>query len=279
MYIPLFLYILKATLRNSGGIMNLNFLIKDGKQELPFKFSRSEQYGLIQGLKKIIDLPKEVRARWLFNLKGDTTSEPDSGLSERGVDDGKDHKFFFHFRPCLMDQLHGAGLNLEPHLEFLNTAHELYKRLGKKAEEVLSDMDTQLPGYDFYDRLMEREPELRYTLRFLYYKPGHEEMAQLHDDRSSLTFAVAESRPGLYFQNENNLYMPKEDQILAFNGLKAELHTNGKLKSMRHYVRNLVFSESRWAIVFFIHYRIDGMNDREVENLVLERKLKDVATA
>ena len=258
--------------------MNLNKLITDGKQVLPFNFNSTDQKQLIQGLKQIIDLPADKRALWLHKVPGDTTSEPDNGLSERGVKDQKDPKFFFHYRHCLVDQLIQAGVNLEPHQKFLQGARILCSDLVKLAEDVLMSLDEELPGYDFLARLMQRPEQLRYTLRFLYYKPGYEKMAELHDDRGGLTFAVAESRPGLYFENDNQLYLPDENQILAFNGLKAELHTSGALKSMRHYVKNLVFNEPRWAIVFFIHYHIDVMNDVQVEHLTAQRKGSAIST-
>lgn len=251
--------------------MNLRQLIDDGKQELPFQYSSFQQNELIRGLKKIIDLPAEERDRWLFRVKGDTTSEPDNGLSERGVNDGKDHKFFFHYRNCLIEQLIGAGINIEPHQEFFKSAQRLYNSLASYAEDVLINLDKQLPGYDFHERLIAREVQLRHVLRLLYYEPNHENMARIHDDRDGITFAVAESRPGLLFENENILYTPAENKILVFNGLKAELHTDGKLKSMRHYVKNLVLHEPRWAIVFFTHYHIDALTDREVEELTAKR--------
>lgn len=251
--------------------MELNEFINNGKQVLPFAFSRSEYANLIVGLKRIIDLPEQEREDWLFSVAGDTTSEPDSGLSERKAEDGRDPKFFYHHRPSLRSQLLSAGIDTKPHQEFLDLSDQLYNLLAIKSEEVLASLDQQLPGYNFAERLALRPMDLRHVLRFLYYKSGYEEMSELHDDRGNLSFAVSESRAGLFFEHEEHCHVSRDNEILLFSGLKMELLTQGKLKSKRHYVKNLVINEPRWAIVFFTHIDFD-VPDTIVEQIAKGRR-------
>lgn len=232
--------------------MNIGDLIVHGRAEVDFD-TRGTIPNIIEGFQDLIRLPESERKLWEFSFTDDGSDTPDSGLIEKRVEDGKDPKFYFHYRPIVTHQLAIRDVPFQKHFQLLQQCDDLYHRLKQTSEQIIQELDEEMPECEFLQRLYARPEHLRHTLRLLWYKPGYETMAKEHHDRSSLTLAVAESRPGLYFTKDHALYHPSPGRILAFNGIKSEIHTNGSLESMAHYVKNEELEQERWAIVFFTH--------------------------
>lgn len=260
--------------------MNVNSLIHTGFMEVPIPGITDGIENLISGFTHLIESTKQNREVWKFWLPESQSDEPDSGLIEKRIEDGKDPKFIFHYRPFLIEQLNEAGVDCTPHLPFLQQAHKMYSKLEELTAKTLIRLDHILPGNDFLENLYRLHPEYRrHVLRLLYYKPGYGTMAKTHDDKSFLTHHVADSRSGLHFLEDRKLYTVKKDTVLTFTGLKAQLHTMGRLKSMPHYVLNEKLSEPRWAVVFFSHIKVD-FTENEVRELIvrnIEQYKKDLA--
>lgn len=234
--------------------MNVLPLVQTGRVEIPMPGLADGLEGLISGFIHLIESTEHCREDWVFWVPGDTSEEPDNGLIERKESESqKDPKFFFHYRPNLINQLLENAVDISDHIPFLEKCDALYQSLRIQSENVMKELDLVLPGYNFHQNMLSLPEHLCYTLRLLKYKPGYRKMAKAHDDRSFGTLHVAESRPGLHFVDDQKLYEAKPDTALVFTGLKAYLHTEGVLPKHGHYVLNNENLDDRWSIVFFFH--------------------------
>ncbi|HEX3099698.1 MAG TPA: 2OG-Fe(II) oxygenase family protein [Patescibacteria group bacterium] len=252
--------------------MNVLPLITEGRVELPMPGISINVDRLINGFIDLIESTTNCRKDWVFHLPGDPDTDPDSGLVQKRVKEGADEKTWFHYRPILLQQLQEWGTEITPaQNSFLHQCDQFYHLMKLKAEQVLRELDLAMPGYNFLEGMLSIPEHLRHVLRFLYYEPWHERMAKAHDDKNFLTLAVADSRPGLHFMQDRDLYQFKKDQILAFTGLKAEIATEGRLKSMAHYVDNFVLGDPRWSIVHFSHVPVQ-LSAGEIKQIINHRK-------
>ena len=241
-------------------------------------------------------LPENERKLWEI-YSGDT-QKSDDGLIERS-DSEHDRKFFFHYKSMDRIMRHIGKTDLYRRQrakidEFLHNLDSMHKNLLYDMQCIASAFDKLHPGYSLYEKLMLQHQEGRGVLRLLYYLPGYRVVAKPHYDQSMLTFHVADSHPGLFIgENQRDVYVPRRDGMLLFNGIKAEIATSGecakygplralnpswndesKLRATLHGAVSNEDSirEGRWAIVFFCHSKV-GLTSEEV-SLIGKQKLR-----
>jgi hypothetical protein len=251
--------------------MDVNALIYTGRQEVPL-VSSDLLAPIYPDLERLIESPDRIKSQWEHWLPSAANDdEPDNGLIEKSPEyGGKDPKFFFHYRPCLMKQLALARVDMELYYPMLHNMHQLYERCKYATEEILLALHNELPQYNIFSRHYSIPEYVRHVLRILYYKPGYRMMAKPHPDKSALTLHVSDSRPGLHFADDHQLHTVKPDKALAFTGMKAHILTNGLLKLNEHYVTNEFLDQPRWCCVFFTHIAVD-VDDQTVRAMVKDR--------
>jgi hypothetical protein len=248
---------------------NITNLISKGRMEVPLV--SSDIIEEIQELiLKLVQMPHSERKKWLFDNHGDDADTPDSGLIEKRKDEGKDEKFMLHWRPSLMQQLAGRGVDIKKHFRLLQLLQILYERCRASTEQIVFAMDEAMPEYDLLNRHFMVPENVRCTLRWLVYMEGYRIMAQAHPDKDFLTHQIWNSRNGLYFFDEQKLYESVPDQAMAFTGLKAKIRTDGLLKMNEHYVLNEVLTETRMSCVFFSHIYV-GVPEKDIRKMVEDR--------
>jgi hypothetical protein len=216
---------------------------------------------------------ESYRKKWLVDLSGESR-DPDDGLIERRREEGKDEKFFFHYRPHLKKNLIGKNVDIRRYDYFLEQCQLIFSFCSEAAERVINDLNQAFPKYLLSERIKSRDESTRHVLRFLRYKPGTDIKAGRHCDQSFITLAPAESDPGLYLNEEKEFYKAEEGTCLLFLGEKAEILTSKELMAVPHHVE-MNPDEWRWSVVFFTHIDI-GISDQAVRDSI-ERKRKAYA--
>ena len=222
----------------------------------------------LRRLHALIREPREYRERWQFHHPDDT--EADDGLIER-TGDGKDWKFFFHWRPDLAQLLQNRGVPYHRYADLLDLSQTIYCHCESVAEDILMSVDRAVPGCQIWPRLRQCPEDRRHTLRLLVYKPGTNMLAKPHYDRSFLTLHAFETHDGLILGEKQEPYHMTPNHALAFFGFKAQIQSKGLLQSPIHYVVPTSVKQ-RSSVVFFSHIRID-MPVAEFEVMI-----KDIAT-
>ena len=224
---------------------------------------------VISDFEKLVALNKEARSKWEIIAEDQTC--PDDGLIEKngGV---FDHKFFFHYKDerRMFDHLKNNLPDFGKWEIFLRKSDKLHKILNEEMSIFLEAFNKKYPEYDLLQKVISQPKEDRGVLRLLYYKPGHELMAQHHFDQSLFTFHVADSHPGLVFDaNERDIYHPENNNLLIFPGMKAEIATKSFFKARLHGVvkNGLSPDRGRWSVVFFFHCCV-GKSSNEMSQIV-----------
>jgi len=223
---------------------------------------------VIDDFKKLVNSPLEFRSKWQIDVDND--GDPDDGLIERNGGE-HDHKFFFHYKdPKRIIPFMKYRLSDFAKWEmFFRRLEALHTSLMSSMHDFVVSFDQNHLKYKIIDRIRKQSKETRGVLRLLYYKPGLEELARDHYDQSLFTFHVADSHPGLVInKNYQDVYEPKDGNLLLFPGIKAKIVSNGRIKNVLHGVVNndLPPNKSRWSIVFFYHCDV-GMTSKGISNI------------
>jgi hypothetical protein len=207
-------------------------------------------------------------------------TEPDTGrIDRRGTQtaEGKqgDRKIFFHYDGHDVSHLlrtEKTAVFSTQDIRFFEHCTVLYDSLYAYAAAYAQELVASVGGKkgrtlrDFFpkDHHLGRNQAV---LRFLAYMETREDESGIigreHMDRSGLTFAVAESGPGLELQKPDSVYVadsPTEKTLIAFPGGKTQTlsqNTSRPIQATWHRVRahehRVNDAIIRWSVVFFLH--------------------------
>lgn len=241
-------------------------LLNDGYATIPFSHARIP--GVIEGWKNLLAKPQATKDE--LTIDADGAGDPDDGYIRRAGalrDDGvyDDHKEFFHYRHRLVPRLMRKGVSIDPYRAWLNhSLQELHLQCASTCHMIASALDHRLEEYRFTERVSAVHARAMSVLRLLSYDPasmrGKDLIAKGHTDKSFLTLAIAEERPGLRIAREAHPYHSRANTALIFFGDKAERLTNGRCKALWHDVvdtsGNTARASSRWSIVYFCNIEL-----------------------
>ena len=234
--------------------------------EVPFGYDHQFCTQAMQSFFKFLELPEPQRNA--FNGKLSTKHRRgDLGLVYRRKSEGNgynDSKCFFHYHPKLQT-LHQKEIDANPVVQdFMDRADKIWQEVYDTLGVTLDRLEENFPGIK--DNVLKtKEPHI--LVRFLRYDiqtPGHY-LAKPHFDAGSMTFAIAESKPGLRLGSspeDLKLVDHKDKQALFFLGANiSDLIDPTPLKPGWHDVIHVGEKPSdnkyeRWALVAFI----DGHN-------------------
>jgi isopenicillin N synthase-like dioxygenase len=136
------------------------------------------------------------------------------------------------------------------------------------ALEIAEEMDRQMPGYAFSQRMQRVWNEN--LLRLLRYLCDGDvpNIAQRHRDKSFLTIHIGSDRGGLWLADNRDTILAdagetQTDSVLIFLSRKAWEITRGTLKGIIHGVRDTTFPSllgrmPRHTAVGFFHAEVSG---------------------
>ena len=237
-------------------------LSKNYYAPVPFKYDHAYCADAVESFFQFIDLPASVTEKF----KGKLSSKHrrgELGLVYRHKTKGNaysDKKHFFHYHPKLKKQ-HQAAINKNPIVrDFFSKADALWHEVARQLKPVLLKLEPHHPG--IYDKILKtRQPHI--VLRFLRYDiqtPG-KLLAKPHYDAGAMTFAIAESKPGLRIGSgpqDLTLVSHQDNQALFFLAANFnQLTSMGPLKPGWHDVIQVGKKShnnkyERWAVVAFI---------------------------
>lgn len=206
--------------------------------------------------------------------------DADLGLISREISHGGDVKHFFHWSHDLFFKFDAAMkeklLSMRPEIEAIQACYLHINAVALSIGTALQKYRGDVFGNDLECNMRRAtnssSPYANNTLRALLYPPVAEQKgAHPHDDRGFLAIHLHSQNGelvGFKPDGEMILLRPPEGYAVAFFGAKAEIMTNGYVKSFRH--GSLVKSgEERRAMVQFIHADI-GMEVRTAEDALRE---------
>jgi hypothetical protein len=232
---------------------------------------------VMSGFERLIHEPQEVRRAHCIDRSRfeDPEQGADDGLISRRSEtngangDVYDEKYFFHVKESLPLLLRDRGLySRDP--SWIDACMELHERATLLLLEFARAFDAEYPGAHLFERVWAKDAMSQNTLRLLWYarpkKDGRNVVGSAHVDRDTLTFHIADSRPGLYLQTDpeslqfDRPYEVKEDKTLVFPGAKfpplvPDTTSRYLANPLYHEIRDRASEEAtpRWAIVFFAH--------------------------
>ncbi len=236
---------------------------------------------IFTGYKQLLALPTEQKHLWQKHHIS-LSKKADHGLvfPKGGT---FDQKWTFMFRrnlayDLLMEQSETEAIQahrslqpdeLEPWLKWFSCMDMIQYHLYNTIAEVAHEMDTQMPGYSFYDEMTRPELVDRHVLRLLQYlyHPSvslNKGLADGHLDQGYITAQGYESIPGLVLVPNYQKYPDNPEKwdridyeyipgkVMIMTGKKFADVTGGKIPPMWHYVdaREPV---DRTALILFSH--------------------------
>ncbi len=171
-------------------------------------------------------------------------------------------KFKFHANNRLLGHYGRSGL-IREHQKFLLEVMRMHGEAMLLGQDVAEELDRQLPGYNFLERMLETEHMcLTRLLRYMCdgKSPG---IATRHRDKDFLTIHTRSDRGGLWLADNRDMIIADAEEtransVLIFFGRKAWEITRGRLKGIIHGVRDLTFDDMigrmpRHTAVSFLH--------------------------
>lgn len=165
---------------------------------VPFKYGHAFCTEAVQSFFRFIAQPDRVTKQFDGRLSSEHR-RGDLGLVYRHKtksNEYNDKKCFFHYHPVLLKQ-HREAIEKNPVVkDFFTKADALWHEVYRQLQQVLLRLEKKHPG--IYSRVLQtKEPHI--IVRFLRYDiqtPG-KLLAKPHFDAGAMTFAIAESKPGL----------------------------------------------------------------------------------
>lgn len=198
----------------------------------------------------------------------------DAGLWER--DDGREHKFFFHYIPELDSRLRNMPSELRTFGEACSSLTDQIHRLVLVLAKTIDTLNAQAAGAGSY-----REPIAPLiargikVLRLLRYLPREPRTARTFDatphfDRSGISARAWESRPRTILYDKTGVPVPASavpdgnrfDDVLVFPGEKFMAVTDGTFGDIgMHAVQDAhpESPENRFAVVLFQHLVLNAV--------------------
>ncbi|MBI5732775.1 2OG-Fe(II) oxygenase family protein [Candidatus Jorgensenbacteria bacterium] len=175
-----------------------------------------------------------------------------------------DNKEYFHYFPELPTYFtHPLSKAPSELKKLINVADKIFNDSIKVSQLALKEIEKGKQGA--FERFFPHGSTRPGSgiLRFLKYHPTTRgrHIAQGHYDKSGLTLALAESKPGLrigFDEKDMRLVEHKSGFALTFPGIKFTKLTDGVIRPSWHEAVELDEKPyrpdcSRWAIVFFLH--------------------------
>lgn len=229
---------------------------------IPFQYDHRFCTQAMESFFKFLDLPETERHK--FNGKlSNKHRRGDLGLVHRQKSEGdgyNDSKCFFHYHPKLR-ALYEKEIQKNPVVkDFMDRADKIWHEVYRTLDLTLTQLEQKFPGIKA-KVLNTQEPHI--LVRFLRYDiqtPGHY-LAKPHFDAGSMTFAIAESKPGLRLgsgPDDLKLVEHHDKQALFFLAANiGQLINPTPLKPGWHDVIHVGERPSdnkyeRWALVAFI---------------------------
>jgi hypothetical protein len=229
---------------------------------VPFKYDHHFCTESMNAFFRFLELPMAKKKKFKSKLSG-KHRRGDLGLVYRQKSHGNDYndkKVFFHYHPKLRQE-HRALIEADPVVrDFMDRADLVWQEVYQALNQTLKRLDKKYPG--LRDKIMKtKEPHI--LVRFLRYDiqtPGNY-LAKPHFDAGSMTFAIAESKPGLRMgsgPDDLKLVHHKDKQALFFLAANiSQLIDPTPLKPGWHDVIQVGEKPSdnryeRWALVAFI---------------------------
>lgn len=224
---------------------------------------------VFKGFKKLVAMPEEYKRPWQIHHP-ELSKKPDHGLIfPKGGD--FDEKWMFMYRIDMIEDLLRNKVSigaLSDYVLWFDTLSSVYSRLLLIIKEFISEVDTQMPGYNLYEQVNAPEVSRMHVMRLLeyLYKQSAERgkpLADGHFDQGFLTAQAYESSPGLILV-PNKIEGDKETdwkeisynyepgKIILFPGRKFGQATNGQIPGMWHYVKTGP-PVDRNALILFSH--------------------------
>lgn len=236
---------------------------------------------MIDGFLRFLKLPEEYRKRWRFLDSGVWCPDPDPKKKEdpdtgylvprngQKAPDGRTwdpNKETVHVSTQLPKFLADYGVPIDAETRsWLDVCLEAMRICNEVARRLADDLDRQLPGYNFAERISAVVAQMMNKLRFLFYGGGASEGVVLgkdHFDRNGWTLHGGDSRPGLVIYDSQHrpwLFRVQPGSALWFPGAKLQKLTQGLLKAMLHKIvaTGEGYHLPRWCWVYFVHIELE----------------------
>lgn len=252
---------------------------------VPYKIEQDKVDAGIAAFFAFLKLPQEVKDsfRLMINWedKGSTIGYV-LRIKDTNDPDYKDNKEFIHYNMYLEDAVVKGellqGVSQEHQaviLEFMQQAKRIYKKATDCLHRMLKEFDREHAG--IYDKFFPEGIHPKFYLRFLKYDVHGmgEQIARAHYDRGAITFAIAESAPGLRIgKDEENLQPVVYDRenLIFMPALALQEYVDGQFPPAWHDVvraaDNFSDDATRWALVFFAEpYHIRTLDNLETHTV------------
>jgi len=231
--------------------------------QIPFSKSWDEFKAAADLFLDFCELSQAEKEKW--HIKDDP-EDKGIGYIRKSKEYGElDDKEYFHYFPEVLNYFDKDFQNAPEALKnLIKVADGIFDLATQKLGEVLKEINKTYPGVfeKFFDK--NEKPFKNNVLRFLNYHPPQnigDSVAGGHYDKSGITLALAESKPGLRIGfDEKNLELVehKDKEAIVMVGLKLAKLTANKLRPSWHDAIDIDGKTyrpgcARWAVVFFMH--------------------------
>lgn len=178
-----------------------------------------------------------------------------------------DDKFFYHARKNTLTDLQKSFRIGEKTLRFMIAMEEVHNIFLELYRKCIIEWNMIDPSLRLAEHLANTPDQDLGVTRFLYYYPSNNKIiGKAHIDKSDRTFHVKTTGYNdLITRCHPDGYTTIPNQILVFNGLKAEI-INPEHRAVEHGV--LGSGEvRRLALIFFGHLNIKGLTMQQITQL------------
>lgn len=232
--------------------------------KVPFHVDQERIQQVMEAFFAFLTLPQEQKNELFFNK--DPLERAGTGYVRRDKSTGDgDTKEFVHFHPSLFEECRDKSvLSTQIAKHFLEEADFIYRKAGSLCRDVIASFEPHFPGISEKCISSDGMPASA-VLRFLKYEPAGKGnfLAHAHYDRGNMTFALAESAPGLRIGKNNETLQPvehHEHEAIFMPAFRfGDITDNTYLPAWHDVVqaskKTYSHSAARWALVFFADTR------------------------
>lgn len=214
-----------------------------------------------------LDADGEQDLGLIIKPKGGTKTRPRKDEIAEGRLTYDDTKFTYQHKQRILGYYARHPGLIEKHPEFFLHTARMHDEASLLALEIAEEMDKQMPGYAFAQRM--QKTWSKNLLRLLRYLCDGDvpNIAQRHRDKSFLTIHIGSDRGGLWLADNKDAILAdagetQTDSVLIFLSRKAWEITRGNLKGIVHGVRDTTFTNllgrmPRHTAVGFFHAEVE----------------------
>lgn len=151
-------------------------------------------------------------------------------------EEGKDEKFIFDYSQAYPSILETADVRITPYENVVQAMKQIHDEVTDRFLQFVDSLEGPLrefAGIDEFEDRINMAEYLHVTRKILYPENidvvQNQHRADDHIDQCAITVHFFQDSPGLYLNNESNLYVPREEHILLFAGAKMAKLTGGKV--------------------------------------------------